>query len=529
MIFPVIFVAALGAWFRYANAQAVTVAVPLSVPSSAASLNPSLLSFSIEQDRWADWAGTTSKNGFFLNTLHNLEQRTGHAPSLRIGADSEDHTNFDPSVEFSEAVFPAFSATTPYPEASNVVVGDKYYQIISHLPKGTSVIWGVNFGQNNLTAAFLEAQSIQNAFSTKAVKEAKVKLDFIEIGNEADLYHSNGDRPGTWNIAEYTKEWTAFAQNISAAAGISSNSSTKFIGGGFLGSGHSSNSFSPQGLFASGILNSTEGQLITSISQHHYSGSFCSGSAGLLQDLMTKSSIRGNLNPFVPDIAATRALGLDYVLGETNSYACHGAPGVSNTAGAALWTLDYMLFSAQLGISKVYFHQGVGYKYNMIQPATLTRSIIDGSTLDTPLDPHVQPQYYAGLIANEAIGKSGSSKIVELNINDTRVSGYAFFEHENLKHAVLINSEAFTTSSTGPRTSKNITLSFTGDGTERKTMTVKRLAINFADDANGLTWGGQSFETADARPSGTLSVEKINVNDAVALQATEVVLLSFHN
>jgi hypothetical protein len=42
---------------------------------------------------------------------------------------------------------------------------------------------------------------------------------------------------------------------------------------------------------------------------------------------MTKSTIRGNLTVFTPDIAATHAQGLDYILGETNSYSCHVGHG----------------------------------------------------------------------------------------------------------------------------------------------------------------------------------------------------------
>jgi len=38
---------------------------------------------------------------------------------------------------------------------------------------------------------------------------------------------------------------------------------------------------------------------------------------------MSKDSIRGNLTKFSGDIKAVRDKGLDYVLGETNSYACH--------------------------------------------------------------------------------------------------------------------------------------------------------------------------------------------------------------
>lgn len=85
------------AWSNYA--LGVNVSVPLALPSSAASVSPSLLSFSIEQDRWLDWAGETSRNNFFFNVLENLQQITGSPPHVRIGADSEDHTVFNPDVK----------------------------------------------------------------------------------------------------------------------------------------------------------------------------------------------------------------------------------------------------------------------------------------------------------------------------------------------------------------------------------------------------------------------------------------------
>ena len=45
---------------------------------------------------------------------------------------------------------------------------------------------------------------------------------------------------------------------------------------------------------------------------------------------------------------------------ETGSIACHGAPGVSNTAGASLWVSDYALQAASLGIEETFFHEGIG-------------------------------------------------------------------------------------------------------------------------------------------------------------------------
>ena len=81
-----------------AIAANVQVSIPLMSPSGTPRLTPSLVSFSIEQDRWTDWAGTLAKNAFFYNALDNLKVLTGEPPWIRIGADSEDHTNFNPQT-----------------------------------------------------------------------------------------------------------------------------------------------------------------------------------------------------------------------------------------------------------------------------------------------------------------------------------------------------------------------------------------------------------------------------------------------
>ena len=203
------------------------------------------------------------------------------------------------------------------------------------------------------------------------------------------------------------------------------------------------------------------------------------------------------MSPFNPDIAATKAQGLDYILGEVNSYSCHGAPGVSNTAGAALWALDYTLYASQMGVTRVHFHNGIGYKYNFvrhspllsivyrlnrlpiqIQPVTLTRSILDGSPLSQPLAPHVQPAYYAAIIAAEAIGHTGSARAVELSIDDPRIAGYAFYEGKKLVRAVLINSQAYlANNATGSRGTIHVNIQLDGHPGAPSLMAIKRLAI----------------------------------------------------
>jgi len=43
-------------------------------------------------------------------------------------------------------------------------------------------------------------------------------------------------------------------------------------------------------------------------------------------------------------------------INESNSASCSGMPGVSNSYATSLWSLDYLLQTAQSGISKLQFH-----------------------------------------------------------------------------------------------------------------------------------------------------------------------------
>lgn len=148
---------------------------------------------------------------------------------------------------------------------------------------GTQVIWGVNFGQNNLTAAFLEATAIASAFTSAAFRNLNITLEAIEIGNEADLYTSNGARDNTFNVQEYVSQyvytsrissehdaylctayrWTTFAENVTSAANRIFGTNVSLQGAAFSGSSHSSTTgFSPQAIFQNGILSSPAGSQI---------------------------------------------------------------------------------------------------------------------------------------------------------------------------------------------------------------------------------------------------------------------------
>ncbi|VDC07219.1 unnamed protein product [Peniophora sp. CBMAI 1063] len=499
--------------------QDVPISLPSTPPQSSVPVSQTLLSFSLEGDRWPEWANSP----LFLNALDNLAQRTGVPPPIRIGADSADHTKFV-SGNVAQAVFPNRTASVPYPEATNVTIGQGYYALASN----TRVIWDVNFGSANMTETYLETMAICQAFKSPAMQNAGVTLQALEVGNEPDEYPrpKHNLRDPNWDVGDYVKEWTTYAANVTTVANKLMGSEVPIQA---LAFGFQRDGFTVPNAISDGLLNSTASQDIKWISQHHYSGSYCDGPVPDIVDarqaLMNKTNIRGNLSLFENDIALVHQHGLKYVLGETNSFSCHGAPGISDTAAAALWAIVYTLQAPKVGIERLFFHNGVGFKYNFFQPVTLTRDIETGASLSSPLPPHVQPAYYAALVVAEAIGNSGATTIAELDLlTNPQIAGFAFFDGGILSRALFVNLQAYEDGS--DRESVHLVPQVAVD-VGYDTMQIARLAVPTASSTSGITWAGQSFEGVDGRASGTLSVESAAITDGFDIADTEAVLLTF--
>jgi len=72
----------------------VGLLVPTSLPSYAEHLDPQLVAFSIEADRWPDWAGhkVGEPNPYTQQLLANLQQRIGLPPAIRVGGKSTSYS-----------------------------------------------------------------------------------------------------------------------------------------------------------------------------------------------------------------------------------------------------------------------------------------------------------------------------------------------------------------------------------------------------------------------------------------------------
>lgn len=256
---PCLFLAAAVLGLAGPCASTLNVAIPAKAPSNSEPLSSTLVSFSIEQDRWPDWTGVDVRNEFTFNALSNYAALTGKPPNIRVGANSEDHTTWSPTETLVEDVFPTPNRIAPYPEATRITVGDRYYQLSQYLPPGTHMVWGVNLGANNATNAVNMAKAIVRSFDAGPVKDSGIVLDRIEVGNEADLYTHNGLRPKNYTVKQYVSEWEQIAGAVVDALSLSGrNSSITLQGAAFANQG-----FTPRQIYSLDILDSAPGKAVS--------------------------------------------------------------------------------------------------------------------------------------------------------------------------------------------------------------------------------------------------------------------------
>lgn len=509
-------------------AQAFRVIIPTDEPSivQTTAVNHDLFSFSIEQDRWPDWVGHTARNEFFYNTLDNLKQLAGAPPRIRVGGKSQDVTYFDLSMQGHEVVFENSTPATPYPEALSMKVGPNFYSSARFLPEGTRVVHGLNFASTDDLRGLLHLTGIISAYRSSPIQNAGVKLDAIEIGNEPNLYDTTSRASG-YSASHYVKEWQAWAGNVLDVETWYPDFRMQYWAASVSHSAQNSPEWSPGALLEAGLLVSDAGRRVSTVSQHHYSGDSCETSHDDVEAFTSKANIRASLDGLRSDIQASLENEVEYVLGEAGSYTCHGAVGASNTAAAALWALDYALHAATIGVSRIFFHQGIGYRSNFMQPIPLNESTTDGAELPHPHGPYVTPQYYAALVAAEAFGAQGHARILELPVKDKRVAAYAIYKQGIPTRVLFINTQPYYPSATGIfQTRPSIRVSLELEGfPEDASHLIKRLSIPYSDSTSGVTWGGVTYETEDGRPQGEEDIECIDAGEEFDLYATEVVLV----
>jgi uncharacterized protein (TIGR03437 family) len=237
---------------------------------------------------------------------------------LRIGGNSVDKTTWTPNGK---------GRTSGQVAPSDIDALAGFLQAI-----GWQVLYGTNLAQSTSALAAAEiAYAVQSLGSS---------LYGIEIGNEVDLYHSNGYFPATWGFSDYLTLWQSFATAIRQ---LSPNVPLT----GPVAASNISGYVAP---FAK-----AEGRSVILLSDHYYRGNGQSATSTV--DLLVSPD--ANIVTQAQEmLAVSQSVDVPYRFAETNSFYNGGAPNVSDSYASALWVIDHLFACASNGAQGINLHGG---------------------------------------------------------------------------------------------------------------------------------------------------------------------------
>ena len=314
--------------------------------------------------------------------------------------------------------------------------------------------------------------------------------------------------------------------------------------------GYDNPAIGPQDIERAGI---DKKQQIAEYSIHSYQFNACSRSAFKsatlpnMLDMQTLSAFAGG-RLSSGDKAMLRQTGSTWIMGEGNSVACEGKPGVSDSFGQALYLTALLLSYATLGAARTYMHSGASLLTGLESSKELNQGTADGSPSFSTYnyfyptassargEKRANPGYLSQLLLAEAIGTSGKAQPVALDvpsplsqsslyinaIYDSAVSGGG--DDTGAARLVIVNAKPYMTDDSTRGSIKLNISALLPAGTQPSNFTAKRLTSPHTDttDADLTTWAGQSFKYGAA--NGTLSIENIE-NGTVALRDSEALLV----
>lgn len=280
------------------------------VPGTAAGrLTPGFVGFSFEKSHLSD-AFFTGANAPLIAMFKLLGPGV-----LRIGANDVDRSTWQPDA-------PSVAAGTTSDAVGTLAV-DGLADFLT--ATGWRAIYGVNLKTGTPAAAVAEASYVATRLGSNLVA--------LELGNELNFYSGS--------YVAIRTSWEDAAAAVRAA-----------LPGVPLAAPASAGDVTFATTFAR-----DEGAQLTMLTHHYYRGSASAGTASIDSLLAVDPAVRGSSQALA--VAATsNALRDGFRWGEVNSYAGHGAAGVSDAFVSALWGVDFMLTSAALGAAGVNFHGG---------------------------------------------------------------------------------------------------------------------------------------------------------------------------
>jgi hypothetical protein len=259
---------------------------------------------------------------------------------LRLGGNTSDYGFWKPTAD---SVAPP-RAPRPYrlgdppPDLSYPITPQAVHNLRGFLEAtGWTCLYGINLGTNVPALAAAEAAFVSRALGPK--------LEYFQLGNEADRFGSTIRDPKTWSPEAFLAEWLTFANAIVARV-----PQARF---GMPDIARDETWFAAIGRrLATDPIRAH----LACLSHHYYIGGPPSNPEMTIDHILAA-------DPRVPQVAeivrrTAAQLHTPWRMTEGNTCFRGGKPGVSDVFAASLWAADYLLLLASLGYAGVNLHGG---------------------------------------------------------------------------------------------------------------------------------------------------------------------------
>ena len=259
---------------------------------------------------------------------------------LRLGGNTSDYGFWKPTPTSTPPprAKREFKVGDPPPDLSYAVTPEAIHNLLAFLDAtGWTCLYGVNFGNSTPARAAAEAEYVAKTLGRK--------LDYFQIGNEADRFGSTIRDPKTWSVDAYLDEWSGFANAILG----------RVPDARFGMPDIASNARWFAGIADRLAADPIRGHIACLTHHYYFTGPPDNPKANI--DALLRPDPHVTMVAGVVRDAATR-LGTAWRMTEGNTCYRGGKPGLSDVFAAALWAADYMLLLASLGYAGVNLHGG---------------------------------------------------------------------------------------------------------------------------------------------------------------------------
>src|ERR1700678_1660973 len=317
------------------------VRVTLAIPSEATGPHMPIdsVGLSYEVQQLTDSSFFSAQNSGLIREFKALSS-TG---VLRLGGNTSEFAYWKPAPDSPEPEHPQVREVVGEPKAHYYAVTLEAVRNLAQFLQaaGWTCVYGIGMGTNPPARAAEEA-----AFVAATLGD---RLQYFQIGNEADLFSHHLRDPKTWSAKAYLEEWLALARAIATRVpaakfgmpDVASNASWLTE----IAEQWPSVEAPPQ---------------MTTLTHHYYFGGPATNPEVNIPNLLKPATMEKVQSTANIATAAASKIGARVRMTEGNTCYRGGKPGVSDVFAAALWSADYSLLLASNEYSGVNLHGGTG-------------------------------------------------------------------------------------------------------------------------------------------------------------------------